>query len=137
MSQYVPDELVELFIDTWNAHNKEDFWRGAVRRERLNYGWCYQFAYLMKKLHGDIVELHHDYGHAWVKIGDKYYDSDQPQGVDDPHKFMCGPRYDDSMKHNVTEEEFVNFWSTGGTGPIQTDVVDEVILKFRMRNVGA
>lgn len=137
MSRYVTDELVNIFIETWNAHNKEDMFRGKARRERLNYGWCYQFAYLMRKLHGDIAELHFDYGHAWVKIGDKFYDSDQPQGVDDPHKFMCGPRFPDSINNNVSEQEFLDFWKTGGTGPVQIDLIDKVILKYRMRHVGA
>ncbi len=137
MTRYVTEELIDLFIDTWNAHNKEDMFRGRLRRERLNYGWCYQFAYVVKKLHGDIAELQFDYGHAWVKIGNKYYDSDCPTGVDSPDHFMVGPRFPDSTKLNATVEEFINFWHTGGTGPVQIDIADRVILKYRMRHVGA
>jgi hypothetical protein len=128
MNQYVTEELVNLFINTWNKYNADWF---PIERHRINYGCCYQFAYLMKKLHGDIAELHGDWGHAWVKIGDKLYDSDHPQGTDCPHNFKCGPRFPESMRHNVSEQEFIELWSRAGSGPIQMQVIDEVLAKLK------
>lgn len=134
MSKYVPSDLVALFVRTWNRDNAG--WR-HVDKERINYGWCYQFAVLMKKLHGDKVKLCHDTGHAWVKIDGKYYDSDTPNGSYN-FKDLSGPPHGNELKEDVSVEDLEYFWRNGGSGPVDHRIVDDVVKLYRsMANIGA
>jgi sugar phosphate isomerase/epimerase len=133
MSKYVPSELVTLFVTQWNKDN--DGWR-QVNRERINFGWCYQFAMLMKKLHGEGVKLCYDTGHAWVKIEDKYYDSDTPEGSCN-FKDLSGPPHGMGLREDVAPEEFEHFWRNGGSGTVDHNVIDSVIKLFYTSRIGA
>jgi hypothetical protein len=113
-------------VEIWNHHNK---WWCKVTRDRINFGWCYQFAILLKKLHGDEAKLFHDQSHVWVKIGNRYYDSDHPHGVIG-QKTLSDLNFCEYTEE-VTEEEVAKFWRTGGSGEVDYGVIEEVIKLYK------
>jgi hypothetical protein len=130
--QYVTDELVNLFVGTWNSSNSTDPYL-YVRRETINWGWCYQFAILMRRLHGKKAKLCYDQGHAWVKIGKKYYDSDRQDGVTRASQ-LGGARADHV---DVSERELIKFWEGPGggrSGKVRHDIIDEVVSAYKRLN---
>ena len=124
MKEVVPDLLVSLFVKVWNEHNST--WLVASR-PMINFGWCYQFAMLMRKLHGPTAKLYCSSGHAWVKIGNKHYDTDHPEGQDSA---IITP-YDTMLHEDMDEEAFTKLWSRSDSGGIQFNVIDQVISLYR------
>lgn len=51
----------------------------------INYGDCYRWSFLAHRLHGgqliSVTITENNTSHAFLKIGDKYYDSETPQGI--------------------------------------------------------
>jgi hypothetical protein len=77
----------------------------------INGGWCFWWALLVYRVIPD-AKLCFCHSHAFIHIGDKFYDSDSPRGVRDPRKLKLlkwlgciEPRYD------VTLKEFSDFWN--------------------------
>ena len=127
MSRYVSPKLVQLFVDEWNnsvGGGPFEVWKGGI-----NCGWCYQFAFLLRKLYGKKAQLCYDDRHAWVKIGRKYYDSSTLDGVDDIDGLAyrrIGP-----VRFDVSEERFVKEWVDGGSGDVQVNTIDKIVKKYR------
>lgn len=117
--QIVPNGLAELFIDVWHR-------RTGVKPWSINRGWCYQFALVLARLHADKgVKLHTTVGHAWIEIDGVFYDSDTPQGTTEP---LCS-YYEPEQ---LSMQNFEEFWySRGGSGPVNWDVIEEVIDIFQ------
>jgi hypothetical protein len=87
-------------------------------------------------LHGERVQLWRDHGHAWVKIGDKFYDSNFPLGVKNYLDLRITSTQD--LKQNLTEEEFIMSWRVGGSGPVQLDVIENTVRAYKMSmDIGA
>lgn len=64
--------------------------------EEINEGWCADFADAVWRLFGDGVEVVNDedlgnvvYTHTFLKLGDRYYDSECLDGVDDWRQLPC------------------------------------------------
>lgn len=123
----VPDELIQMFILAWNHHNER-----KVTRWNLNFGWCYHFALLLKRFHGDTAQLQCDWHHAWVEIDGKLYDSDRPRGVCARSELTCSRRDPDRLRLGISEEEFIAFWETGGSGPVQLRVIEQALHMYRV-----
>jgi hypothetical protein len=128
MSKHVPSKLISLFIKMWNEDNAG--WM-TVSKDTINDGWCYQVAVLLKRFNSDNeVKLCSDHGHAWVKIGDKYYDSATPNGTKSIKKLACD-RWGD-LRIDIPEEELIDQWKHSNTGVVQTHLIDKVIAAYRV-----
>jgi hypothetical protein len=127
MSHVVPDTLVRMFVRAWNRDN--DGWC-RVSRDRINFGWCYQFAILLKRLHGDKATILSDQGHVWVRIGDKHYDTDHPRGTKNIFEMVTGR----GEPREMTEEEVVHFWKHGGSGEVQDELISSILNAYLKNN---
>jgi hypothetical protein len=125
MSKYVTPELISLFVKTWNKYNGEQLYPNTI-----NMGWCYQFAVVLKRLHGDKAQLCFDDNHAWVEIDGKYYDSKVIHGTEDVNRLAC-KRYG-AVRRYVSEEEFIKVWGNGGSGDVQLFTINEVVNLYRV-----
>lgn len=125
MKEIVTNELVDLFVNTWNRDNNK--WR-EVHKGWINQGWCYQFAILLRRLHGG--ELWYDNGHAWVKINGRFYDSDHPEGVEDVRS-IASFHGTQPIESNVDEEHFIRMWRHGGSGEVQVVMIEEIANIYR------
>lgn len=109
----VPEGLADLFKEVWQKHTGLKVWG-------INHGWCYHFALVLKRIHGDRVKLHTTAGHAWIEVDGMFYDSNTPQGSSEP---LC--HYE---RQELPEDQFEEFWRTrGGSGPVRWDVINEVV----------
>lgn len=85
----------------------------------INYGNCYNWALYAKKYYpeAELVSSGHNktyLDHAYVKINNLYYDSENPQGVKSikkkwNHKF--------SIKMNISD--FKTYWKHNGRFPVK------------------
>jgi hypothetical protein len=102
----------------------------------INYGDCFRWAMLAYKLYGGQLisvtlmvenswegypgQLVSDGSHAFIKLDDKYYDSESPEGVNDWQELKYFSRLDVSMYDNWEYEvrwhpsirSFQRFWYT-------------------------
>lgn len=83
----------------------------------INTGRCYDWAYKAFCLWSD-TELWTTERHAWVRCGDKFFDSESPNGVPSVDKIPCNERYgwDEVEPTAMTVESFKEFWNENGGG---------------------
>lgn len=91
----------------------------------INSGWCYVWAWLAKLAHPEaqLLVYHDDSApsaycqHAFVQIGDLYFDSSKPTGT--PHADTLqffredGTRIKERYLHRMSPEGFKNWWGRG------------------------
>jgi hypothetical protein len=96
--------------------------------EEINCGDCYNWAYLAYKVfHKCDIELWSTYAwghHAFIKIGNRFYDAESPRGVKNYRNLHCfkDPEYKDFSPNSrkQTLREFKRFWS-GALNPYRLD----------------
>jgi|ERR1700687_492648 len=111
----IPSGLIKHFEKTWEKRTGENV-------HDINYGWCYQFALILHRIHGNKVKLCTTYGHAWVEYDGKHYDSDFPRGT----KTMPIPESELPFSY-VTPEQLAERWDTYGfSGEVRWDIINEV-----------
>jgi|SRR3989304_2471428 len=81
----------------------------------INRGYCYYWVYIAKILYpqGELFTLYTYGGHAFIKIGDLFYDSDSPKGVRSWKRLKVlknTPPLDETMLHRQTLKEFAKWW---------------------------
>jgi|JI10StandDraft_1071094.scaffolds.fasta_scaffold02631_32 hypothetical protein len=81
--------------------------------QRINTGFCYHFAFALKRLHPS-VKLVSCNCHAWVEANGLKYDSLNPKGTSNT---LCG-RCDLSAAKTMSQRNFVKRWANGNSGPI-------------------
>lgn len=133
----VPKALPELFVSTWNDMNDP----GDRIRDlsRINFGWCYQFALVLKRLHVK-ARLWSSCEHVWIQVGAKFYDSDFPKGTTNLDELLndipcnCGSHEGEGrhcLQEGLSEKAVVNLWEDGGSGPVNYGVIERTVLKYK------
>lgn len=112
-----------------------------VRRFRLkdysqiNQGRCYYWGYVVHKLYDAQLFTFPEKGmHAFVKIGNDYYDAQRPEGVktiNDLPFFMCIKDLSSVREH--TSEQFIYYWSTYGKKGFKLPLANSLILQISSR----
>jgi hypothetical protein len=77
----------------------------------INEGNCFIWAYIVKALYPH-AKLYSASGHAFIKIGNKFYDSERPLGVL-TWKQLKATSYCDPLDEEVIEQSkdsFRNYW---------------------------
>lgn len=114
----VAKDLPRKFASTWRKVTGE-----PLTIEQINWGWCYQFALVLRKLYGKRAQLYYNEYHAWVEIDGLKYDADRIHGV---KQFKHSVYKEDVIKANMKKTE--EYWNTSGTsGVVRWDVINEVI----------
>lgn len=85
--------------------------------ELINTGYCYDWAYIAYCLWKE-VELWSNNIHAWIKVGNKFWDSES-LGEQDFNELPCLIRnpwwVEDMVKANhISIEDFKDFWMKNG-----------------------
>lgn len=121
MFKPIPDGLPEMFVKVWNKYNEG--WLHISEVERINWGWCYQFAAILKGIHGDQCKLWHNPPmHAWIEINGIFYDTENLCGADDSG--LCSR----VSGWEITIKELDETWRwSGGSGAIRWDIVKETV----------
>ena len=121
----IPQELVTCFVKAWNKSDETD---DLLQEWQINRGWCYQFALLIKEVYGSKCHLYMDQGHAWVKIGRKYYyDCVHLNGTTD----MGDIRSWGGDPSEVSTKDLVTHWEVDGySGDVQWGVIQEAAKMF-------
>jgi hypothetical protein len=97
----------------------ETYFRSFEDRNQINDGWCYVWAWLAKLAHPEAQLISFDGGvdgaHAFIQIGDLYFDSSFPCGAVDPVQFAFfnGEPFsspDDGYLLHQTPQEFKAWW---------------------------
>src|SRR5271154_6717720 len=92
----VPDGLTSAFRTLWEKKT------GRYVHD-INSGWCYQFALILKLIHGDKAKIYYNYVHAWIEIDGILYDADYPLGMKRVHN-----------QSEVAVDDAVGYWNTNG-----------------------
>ena len=130
----IPEDLVKTFVFVWNSHTSSaiDYrHRREVAQDWINYGWCYQFALVLKKVYGKECEVWSDTtgGHCWVKIGDLFYDSASRQGLPYPITFWGGI---EQVERNISLARVAELWNHAGrSGPIHLKVIADTVRTWK------
>ena len=99
-------DITDIFLKTKNLKLPKD----------INRGNCYRWAYVAYMLYGgDLISVERFGAHAFIKIGNKYYDSESPQGVEDwKHlPFFTKPSAVDVSDKDAIQlppEKFQTYW---------------------------
>lgn len=117
----IPVKLIELFCKKFGIDPSE-----------INSGWCYQFAFMLKNVYGKKVTIIDSCGHVFVEIGNRYYDSQHPFGVECAEDLvlpcLCG-EHDDNEYWEDEEESIERRWNDcGGSGCIQWKLINKIKL---------
>jgi len=124
----VPKSLIESFVKVWNEQSLFH----KVQEHTINSGWCYHFALLMKKVYRNKATLYSSCDHAWVKIGHKYYDSKNPEGVNLKSSISmccCGLKCSGEI---LSKAELVKFWRhRGRSGPVKHSVINKAYALYK------
>lgn len=102
---------------------------------RINRGYCYYWAYVVNKLFGGKLCTVEENGmHAYVKIGNKYYDAERPRGVRRRKQlpFFIEAEWP-SYSRVQSREKFISFWTRNGINGFHPRMI-EMIYKI-IRNV--
>lgn len=128
----IDTRLVDIFVETWNElTNNEVAGNGhTLSRHRVNNGWCYQMAILIRMIYGGKLISTRDYsGHAWVRIGTRDYDSDHREGVQ-PGKIWRFWGEDTTQVCSL--KPFQKGWKRYGySGKVRMDVLKEAAKRFK------
>lgn len=83
----------------------------------INSGRCYDWAYIAYCLWPNVT-LWTTERHAWVEVNGLHYDSESPNGVDDPEKLRCNEQFpaNDVGPEMIQAEKFKDFWNGNGGG---------------------
>ncbi len=87
-------------------------------KDVINEGWCYVWAWLGRRAYPE-AELYtfegEDCSHAFLKIGDLWFDSSQPRGVYHPSslKFFEEFIFADEKTWKQFQHEFKKYWGGG------------------------
>lgn len=84
----------------------------------INRGWCYMWAWLAKRTYrGARLWVAHDPDkldgdHAFVQIGDLWYDAEHPLGVSAPNQLTFFSHLgDEPFAHKeMSDHAFIKFW---------------------------
>lgn len=82
----------------------------------INCGHCYNWAWLAVHLIPEAT-LEYYWNHAWICIGNKFYDSEHLIGVDSAFEFDLLEDdcvQEDDIHENVPLDEFIEFWRVHG-----------------------
>jgi len=88
---------------------------------QINLGNCYNWAYTAYKNYNNarLFTVEEYGGHAFIKIGQKYFDAESPMG--EQHwsnlEFFRGV-YSPIIPHKQSLNEFISYWSREGKHPI-------------------
>ena len=99
----------------------------------INSGNCYNWAYIAYQNYNNVkLFTIDDYGgHAFVKIGQKYFDAQNPRGVGhwaflDLIQEMSRGRIANISPRRQSLDVFLNFWKKYGKHPLVNIKVDNV-----------
>ena len=103
--------LANMSLSVFNKIIRDGFC--LKRNEDINDGDCYHWALLVSYIFEE-VEFYSVDGHAWIKLGELYYDSESVCGVKDYDNLKCFTRWpwlkkDVVFKH-ISRSEFKKFW---------------------------
>lgn len=113
--ELIPPGLVERFMKVWNKQYQN--YHPIDTPDRINYGWCYQFAMVLKLIHGNKAKLHSDHGHCWVEIDGIHFDSEYPK---------MGTFIHPGQSKEMSVDETVDYWKHGGSGSVDWALAKEV-----------
>ena len=103
---------------------KREFFPNTSER-RINSGDCFNWAYIAYLLYPKKVTLYSDddFTHAFIGIGNLYFDSECPTGVDDWEKLPTYNRcsYGEVFEHDL--EDFLHDWGMHGK---HWDMLDDI-----------
>ncbi len=113
----------------------EEFFKDKTP-QKINAGDCFNWAYIIYLLFPKLkIELYSDdeYAHAFIKIGDLYYDSEAPEGVPHwkqlpshsrfGHHFGCVDEY--------PEDEFVDMWKEVGRNKAMLYEIPKLVADYK------
>ena len=84
--------------------------------QTINSGRCYDWAYYAYCLWNN-VQLWSCDTHAWVHVGEKFYDSESPDGVRDYSQLGCNSRWGwEKEPKPMNIGTFKSMWSRIGSG---------------------
>lgn len=91
---------------------------GCSTPSGINNGWCYLWACVVKRYlpEADLITVKGKGGHVFIKLGDRYYDSESIRGVKDWKKlnfFKRGFNLEDSTIQVCTEGEALTLLGDG------------------------
>jgi hypothetical protein len=100
----------------------------------INYGHCFVWTILAHEL---LIQsqIWSDTGHCALKIGDKFYDSDAPQGVPDWDMLPCNERYGCDNPYRQSGEDAVSFWTLHGNEEGVDHLHDERLMEFAVESI--
>lgn len=112
-SLVLPEKFDANFINK-NFFYKE--WKGRYL-DAINSGRCYDWAYIAYCLWSDVLLWTTD-SHAWVQVGNSYFDSESIYGLKDHRKLRCNTVWPgDELKPTVmTIRNFKIYWNEHGGG---------------------
>lgn len=95
----------------------------------INCGHCYHWCYIAYRIYGG--SLWYNWGHAFLKLNGKFYDSESLYGVKDLFSLKANksPRY--SSKRSNTIKEFKEYWDVRGAFGWNQKLVDKALKDLR------
>ncbi len=99
-SYFEPTIITDLFFKGWD-------------RQVINQGYCYEWSYFAHKLFNEVdiklwstVNRHH----AFIKVGNNFYDSEAPQGMSVWQDLPCCRRVNPSQAWQMDLESYKKYW---------------------------
>jgi hypothetical protein len=121
----IPKSLVTTFVRVWNENNDSS----KVCEEYINYGWCYQFAVVIKRTFPNVkIYTDLDGGHCWVKIGDYFYDSEHLNGT---KQNLSMASWGEDWQGPVTVKTIQRIWYGANSGPVNIQTIDKVVREWK------
>lgn len=81
----------------------------------INRGRCYDWAYISYCLwYG--VKLWSSWRHAWIQVGDKFFDCEAVNGVSSYEELPCNLRARKCKAELLATTDFQNYWNANGGG---------------------
>lgn len=96
-----------------------------IKKDQINHGWCYWWAYLAWHHHGG--KLVSTYYHAAVLIKGRYYDSDTPSRVKDINELPIMSKWGLKDLAQQSPDDFISYWTTNGKSGFDRAKLDELL----------
>ena len=113
---------------------KNDFFPN-LSAKKINYGNCFNWAYIVYLFYPEKTSLYYDdkFIHAFVGIGNLYFDSECPTGIDDWEKLPTYKRYGKSIK--VSEYDLNSFlwdWKIRGKFGNKINIIPTLVNNYKL-----
>lgn len=93
----------------------------SLAPHKINRGHCYNWAFAAYMNYNDVqlFTIDNKYGHAFVRIGNLYYDAENICGVKNWRELSSIRHYDPNDKPiQQTVRQFLFFWYDNGKNPV-------------------